>query len=603
MDAASPAGQEPAGTLEVSLCPRRGCWQEVEGLAPSCPSCRRSRPDDGWVKGPRPGRLIHRKYRLEKILGLGGFGLVYLARQVQQDFDLGPVVLKFLHRRWAEQQGFRLSFIREMQAIRKLGSHPHVVTVFDLEEEETGLPFMVMEYLPGETLQDLLERKKRLPLDQALNIAGQVANALGACHAAGIVHRDLKPDNIRLLSGKTDFVKVLDFGIARDTLTRQTIAHTFVGTPQYMSPEQILLQPVDGGADIYALGVVLFESLAGRPPIQARTPMEYIKLNIDVPPAPLRSVCPEMPPSLDALLERMMNKERSQRPASMEEVERRLKDIAAECGARFYLEDPPDTWRETRAFSPAGQAQAEPVPGPSPPDSPAVVSVPKRSFSDRPAGEPAPDPVLDTPGDGASPLPAAPEGVRGASTSDLLHQVSKEMAHATTEPPPSPVSEPFSGSLSELIPNRRLQRPLVLAGLGLAALLALLAFAVLPGGDTRAGAGSTPVLPQPVPGPSRVATTPAARLEPEDKDPARPDLSIPDQGQPSLQAGDDRPPASRPKPPAKLPRTKRHPRRARKPSPRRSKAPVIRALPAPPDDSPEPVIRALPPSPEEKSAP
>ena len=284
-----------------------------------------------------------------------------------------------------------------------------------------------------------------------------------------------------------------------------------------------------------------------------------------------------------------MAKERSQRPANMAEVERRLKGIATECGTRFYLEDPPDTWRETHVFASAGQAHAEPVPGPNSADTPAEV--------------PAPGPAQDSPGDVASPFLGTPDGVHGANASDLLHHVSEELALVTSEPQPEQGPESFSGRLSEFVPRRRLLRPLVLAGLGLAALLALLAFVLIPGGDTRAGAGRAASLPTAAPGPGQVAATPAASPEPEHRDLARPDISPPDQGRPSRQGSDARPPESKPNVPTEVRARKPPPGRVRKPTPRRKEEPVFRALPAHTDDLPEPTFRALPPSPEETPAP
>ena len=549
MDLATPAGQEPADSPEISFCSHRGCWQEVDAQAAVCPSCRRRRPEEGWIHGPRPGRLIRRKYRLQKILGIGGFGSVYLARQMQRDLDLGPVVLKFLHRQWADQSGFRKRFVGEMQAIRKLGSHPHVVTVFDLDEDESGLPFMVMEYLPGEALQDLIDREGRIDLAQALNIAGQVANALDACHAEGIVHRDLKPDNIRLLKGKTDFAKVLDFGIARDTVVRQTVAHTFAGTPQYMAPEQILLQPVDGGADIYALGVLLFQCLAGRPPIQALSPMEYIKLNVNEQPDPLRSICPELPEKLEALLDKMMAKDRADRPASMSEVEQWLQEIALECGTQYYLMNPPDTWREVDPTAPTDPGEDE---------------------------------------DGCS------EEAECGEAATLEPQ----------PPPPGPEPDPApsSGSLSRYIPRQRLLHPGVLVGLVVVGLLVLI-LSLMGRCDTdfpvTEDTPSSAVTPPPLP---PDATAPPAQPGHGADSGNRDALRQPDAepAPPPTNGG-----TARTAPPEPRARTRKvWPRkRTRKRRLRGRKKATIRPLPAPSGEPVEPIIRALPSNPEETKVP
>jgi len=278
------------------------------------------------------GRLVKSKYRVRARLGAGGFGVVVLANQVQGEIDLGEVVLKFLHGEVAQNPSVRRRFINEARATRKIRS-PHVVKVFDLDFDEQGLPFMVMEYLEGVSLQELMQRRGKLSPHRVFRIGLQVANALEESHRAGIIHRDLKPDNLLMLGDRSDdFVKVLDFGIARVPSARGTLTHTFMGTPRYMPPEQILQQEIDGGVDIYALGVILYECLSGRPPIQAMTPMEYLQLNLSARPTPLRQLCPDMPVPLEHLLEEMMAKSRADRPASMARVEQRLRTVGVANG-------------------------------------------------------------------------------------------------------------------------------------------------------------------------------------------------------------------------------------------------------------------------------
>ena len=292
-----------------------------------CPSCSLKRPSRGWPADRFVGRLVDDKYRLERRLGAGGFALVFLARQVQGEIDLGQVVLKFLQQNLADNESVRRRFTNEARAARKVGS-PHVVKVFDLGFDEEGLPYMVMEYIQGDSLDALMKRRKPMAIARALHIGLQVASALEECHQAEIIHRDLKPDNLMLLSGRDeDFVKVLDFGIARVPSEDGPVTKTIMGTPRYMPPEQIMQQGIDGGADIFALGVILYECLAGRSPIKCQNSMEYLHKNLTVSPTPLLEVCPDMPDQLGALLSRMMAKDRSDRPASMADVEQRLRAI------------------------------------------------------------------------------------------------------------------------------------------------------------------------------------------------------------------------------------------------------------------------------------
>jgi len=258
--------------------------------------------------------------------------VVLRARHEQEGQDFGEVVLKFLHPQMADDPSIRQRFMNEARAARKLTS-PHIVKIFDFDFDEQGHPFIVMEYLRGEELHALI---KRGPLEPArlVRISRQITGALQECHDAGILHRDLTPKNIILLGGhRQDFVKVLDFGIAR--LPDTTLSMTMLGTPRYMAPEQILQEDLDARADIFALGVLLFQSLSGQPPIRAKKSVEYLQLNLDTRPRLLRSLCPQLPEALEQLLHAMMGKERDERPSSMLEVERRLLTIAEDQGWRI----------------------------------------------------------------------------------------------------------------------------------------------------------------------------------------------------------------------------------------------------------------------------
>ena len=326
------------------FCPQ--CLEKIREDTEACKDCKLPRPPSGWPRDPSTGRLVQQKYKLKERLGSGGFAVVYRARQMQGDLDLGEVALKFLRPHMAENESVRRRFVNEARAARKVSS-PHVVKVFDLGFDEDGVPFMAMEYLCGTSLEAEVSARGRLQASRVVGIGLQVTTALAECHSLGIIHRDLKPDNLILQDDGQDgdFVKVLDFGIARVPDPDGTVTHTLMGTPQYMPPEQIMQKEIDGGVDIFALGVILYECLAGRAPIPAETPMEYLQLNLNSTPVPLREVRPELPTDLEVLLGRMMAKDRDQRPASMGDVAMRLKAIRRsinddEVGDKETIADP-----------------------------------------------------------------------------------------------------------------------------------------------------------------------------------------------------------------------------------------------------------------------
>ena len=322
------SGQGDSGRttqVEGYFCP--GCLTLVSQNLEVCEMCSKERPQAGWPKDNYLGRTIAGKYKLIRRIGTGGFAQVFLAKQVEAGHDLGEVVLKFLHQNLAQKENIRRRFINEAKAARQIRS-PHAVKMFDLGFDEDGTPYLVMEYLEGESLQDLLSAHGRLPPERVLRLGLQVAGALDECHQKGIIHRDLKPDNLLLIPGRgEDFTKVLDFGIARVPDRDGTMTHTVMGTPRYMPPEQIMLEEMDGCVDIFALGVILYESLAGRPPIEAKTPMAYMQANLADKPTPLREVCSDLPVELENLLAQMMAKDRKVRPQSMADVESRLLTI------------------------------------------------------------------------------------------------------------------------------------------------------------------------------------------------------------------------------------------------------------------------------------
>ena len=250
------------------------------------------------------------RYRRVRQLGAGGMATVELAHDTELD---RPVALKLLAENLAADDEFKQRFLREGKLAARL-SHPNIVGVYDVGEDE-GRPFIVMEYVEGEALSDLLRHRRRLDPDEAAALTRQACAGLETAHKAGLVHRDIKPQNLLLTPNGT--LKIADFGIARSIDdTRLTREGTVLGTAAYLAPEQAAGEAVTPAADIYSLGAVLYELLTGRPPYEAQSLVELASKQREGSIMPVRELVPDVPARLEDAVMHALARSADYRPES-----------------------------------------------------------------------------------------------------------------------------------------------------------------------------------------------------------------------------------------------------------------------------------------------
>jgi serine/threonine-protein kinase len=302
-----------------------------------CPQCRLTYPNEStfcFVDGvalfasqdPRIGSTLAGRYVIERELGTGGMATVYRA---QHRLVERPCAIKILKPQFAADPVLRERFLREARHAQRL-AHPNIIDIFDHGDTEDGTPFLVMELLLGECLADVVERSP-IPLARTLPIGIEMTRALARAHDFEVIHRDLKPENVFLLPG--DRVKLLDFGIARCAQdARLTNLGEIFGTPQYMAPERG--SSIDAGppADLYALGVMLFEMLTQRLPFEAKDPATWLMKHLKETPPHLRKFIPDAPEALDRLIFDLMAKSPADRPVDAHRVGAALAAISRSLG-------------------------------------------------------------------------------------------------------------------------------------------------------------------------------------------------------------------------------------------------------------------------------
>jgi serine/threonine-protein kinase len=262
----------------------------------------------------RLGDVLANRYHIRGFMDSGGTAEIFLADDAQTN---EPVVIKQLTEKLADNSEVRHRFLHEATAAEAI-DHPNVVQVKAVIEPSDQPPFLVMEALSGETLGDALRRDERLPITQCLELVVEVGSALRATHEAGVVHRDVKPDNIFLLgeAGNPHAVKLIDFGMAK-IKTVPCRGTTVLGTAQYMAPEQILVEHVDGRADVYGLGVVMFRMLTGHLPFESEPRADMLRHQLFSPPPPASWLCDGLSPLVDSIVLRAMRKHPDNRYTSM----------------------------------------------------------------------------------------------------------------------------------------------------------------------------------------------------------------------------------------------------------------------------------------------
>ena len=297
------------------------------------------------------GTLLNNRYQLLQKVGSGGMAEVFRARDSMLE---RYVAIKVLRADYTDNKSFQERFRQEARAAANL-SHPNIVTVHDFGLDR-GQLFIVMEHVPGSDLKTLLRQRGRFTVEEAIPLIVQACAGIGYAHRAGLVHCDVKPHNMLVTPDKR--LKVTDFGIARALATIHPEEHSDVvwGSPQYFSPEQAAGEPPSPASDVYSLGIVLYELLTGSLPFNANTPEELSRMHLDARPYPVREYLPEIPETLEQIVDKVLSKEPSARYRTADQLGR----VLLRFGTQIRPEPAPELSLTPEA-SPTYQPEPEPV--------------------------------------------------------------------------------------------------------------------------------------------------------------------------------------------------------------------------------------------------
>lgn len=314
------------------------------GSQSRCHACGEGNPHESKFCGrcgtpivsslPKPGDIIAERYRVIAPIGRGAMGTVYRAEHVQIS---KVVAIKLLHEELQQEQENVARFHREAESASRL-NHPNTVHVFDFGRTKSGALYLVMEYVEGVDLAKIIEKEGPMAFGRVAFLLAQVAGSVADAHAAGIVHRDLKPENIVVAEGRDgETAKVLDFGLAKlfaGTVEAQvTSSGTIVGTPFYMSPEQIQGQDLDGRSDVYAMGAIMYECVVGRPPFEAPNPVGVLSKHLSEEPLRPSARSPiSVPAEADEIVMRCLAKDRNERYQTAEDLRQDLIEYLGNLG-------------------------------------------------------------------------------------------------------------------------------------------------------------------------------------------------------------------------------------------------------------------------------
>jgi len=436
---------------------------------------------------PSPGDVVGGKYRIVRLIGDGGMGAVYEARH---EVLGSPVALKFLHSELTKRSGLASRFLQEARVSASIQS-PHVTRVTDVDQTNEGSPYLVMELLTGESLQQLLDRTIKLSRDQSLDFALQILSGLEAAHALGVVHRDLKPDNVFITpSSGGPVLKLLDFGIAKLRESSEykkglTRPGAVMGTPEYMAPEQLYsADQVDHRADLYSLGAILYEMLTGERPAYGDDAPEIIAKVALGKVKPLREHDPSLPEGLADVVHRAIAADREQRFPSAHELRVALAPFAGALSHAGQLAATP----APATGSGDGQARTPPAARSAP-----VERTPALEVQDaNPASVVAPtlpeDDEDDALSEASTDLALGKGSTQDASSDEIQKEIQAPMpAAATTDPGQPAATLPYAAPLyagirpapPELRPRRSIAGAVAALVLGVVVTAGVIAAVVL----------------------------------------------------------------------------------------------------------------------------